>query len=60
MTYKLKGKNKLHLNNVTVQQIIQEWLDSSTQLEGRVVNVTYLMADHCFEITVMEAEQNEE
>lgn len=50
----LPGANKMHLNNATLIQIIQEWLDNRTSISGEVTNVE--RKDDYFVISIREKE----
>lgn len=52
------GNNKIVLNNATMQEAVQLWLDSKTREPiGRVVNVLY--RDTVFEVCISEIQVSE-
>lgn len=46
----MTGNNSMHLNEATMIQIVQNWIDNQTNLGVVVKSVTYTPRDHCFEI----------
>ena len=53
----LKGRNEMHLNQATVIEIFQQWLDRETDIIAIVDSVEKSTHEPHFEITLKEKEQ---